>query len=570
MTAAVRYLALASDYDGTLAQDGKVHERAVDALERLRESGRSALLVTGRVLDELEDVFDRLDLFDRVVGENGAVLLDPSTNERRSLHDPPPEDLVEALRERGVEPLSVGRVIVATREPHEQTVLDTIHELGLEHQVIFNKGAVMILPSGMNKASGLRAALEELRISEHNVVGVGDAENDHAFLELCELSVAVANALPAVKERSDHVTEAARGDGVVELIDALLDDDLADLDRRLRRHDLAIGSRGDEHVTLRPYRTNVLITGPSGSGKSTLTTALVEQLVEGGYQFVLVDPEGDYDALDGAVVLGTPEREPTVEEALELLADPSENVVLDLLGIRLQDRPAFLERLLPRLQELRSRTGRPHWIVVDEAHHMLPSGFAKADQTLPKDLASVVFVTVHADAMTRDALEPVNVVITPARGAAESLEVFARTAARDLPRTKGLDVRDEDAMVWFLGEEPLVFRPREPSQDLQRHRRKYAEGDLEEDAFTFTGPEGKLNLRVHNLTLFSQIAEGIDEETWSWHLERGDYDRWFRDAIGDDELADLARDVAEGDPAEARDRILSAIEERYTLPAEAG
>ena len=49
--------------------------------------------------------------------------------------------------------------------------------------MIFNKGAVMILPSGVNKATGLAAALEELGLSPHNVVGVGDAENDHAFLE---------------------------------------------------------------------------------------------------------------------------------------------------------------------------------------------------------------------------------------------------------------------------------------------------------------------------------------------------------------------------------------------------
>ena len=561
-------MALATDYDGTLAHDGVVSDETVEALERLRESGRATLLVTGRELDDLEDAFDRLDLFDRVVAENGAMLVDPSKKDRRALHDPPPEELVEMLREREVEPLSVGRVIVATEEPHERTVLDAIHELGLEYQVIFNKGAVMVLPSGMNKASGLQTALEELRLSAHNVVGIGDAENDHAFLDLCELSVAVDNALPAVKDRSDHVTSAARGDGVVELIDALIEDDLADIDRRLRRHDIAIGSRGDDPVTLRPYRTNVLITGPSGSGKSTLTTGLVEQVAAGGYQFLLIDPEGDYDALEGAVVLGTPEREPTVEEALDLMADPTENLVLDLLGIRLQDRPGFLEKLLPRVQELRARTGRPHWIVVDEAHHMLPSGFDKAGETLPKDVASVVFVTVHADAMTREALEPVNVVIAPAKDVAESLEIFARTAEREPPGSE-LDPQDEDAVIWFTDEEPFAYQPIEPSQDLKRHRRKYAEGDLEEDAFFFTGPEGKLNLRVHNLMLFSQIAEGVDEETWAWHLERGDYERWFRDAIGDDKLADLTTEVAEGDPAEARERILAAIAERYTLPAEA-
>jgi hydroxymethylpyrimidine pyrophosphatase-like HAD family hydrolase/energy-coupling factor transporter ATP-binding protein EcfA2 len=566
----VRYVALATDYDGTIAEDGGVPEHVVEALERTRESGRATLLVTGRELDDLESVFARLDVFDRVVGENGAMLLDPSTKERRALHDPPPPELVEALRERGVEPLSVGRVIVATREPYEQAAIEVIRELGLEHQVIFNKGAVMILPSGLNKAAGLKAALAELRLSEHNVVGVGDAENDHAFLDLCELSVAVANALPAVKERADLVTEGARGDGVVELIDQLLEDDLAGVDERLRRHDIPIGSRDDEPVTLRPYRTNVLITGPSGSGKSTLTTGVVEQLAEHLYQFLLIDPEGDYDGLDGVVVLGTPDREPTVEEAVDVLDDPKLNLVLDLLGIRLQDRPAFLEKLLPRVHELRSRTGRPHWVVVDEAHHMLPSGLATVGDSMPRDVSSFVFVTVHADEMTAEALEPVNVVITPAKGFAESIERFARTVGRDVPDLENVDPGEDEAVIWYVDAKPMTFRPIEPRQDLKRHRRKYAEGDLEEDAFFFTGPQGKLNLRVNNLTLFSQIAEGVDEETWAWHLKRGDYERWFREAIGDDKLADLTKEVAGGDAVEARERILAAIAERYTLPAEAG
>jgi hydroxymethylpyrimidine pyrophosphatase-like HAD family hydrolase/energy-coupling factor transporter ATP-binding protein EcfA2 len=569
----VRYVALACDYDGTIADDGAVSPRVVEALERVKESGRATILVTGRELDDLERVFDRLDLFDRVVAENGAVLSDPATKERRALHDPPPPSLVEALRAREVEPLAVGNVIVATREPHQQTALEVIHELGLERQVIFNKGAVMILPSGVNKASGLAAALDELRLSPHNVVGIGDAENDHAFLDLCELSVAVEDALPAVKDRSDHVTGAAGGDGVVGLIEAMIEDDLVHLDDRLRRHDIAIGTHDDEEepVALRPYRTNVLITGPSGSGKSTLTTGLIEGLIAREYQFLLIDPEGDYDALEGVVVLGTPEREPTVEEALDMLGDPRRSLVLDLLGIRLQDRPAFLERLLPRVQELRSRTGRPHWIVVDEAHHMLPSGLATAGGSMPRDVASIVFVTVHADAMSREALEPVNVVITPAKGASESLERFTRTAGREAPADADVAPGDGEAVIWFADRPPFAFRPVEPRQDLKRHRRKYAEGDLEEDAFYFTGPEGRLNLRVQNLILFSQIAEGIDVETWAWHLERGDYERWFRDAIGDDHLADVTKEAAaSGDPAAARDRILGTIAERYTLPAEAG
>ena len=225
----MRFAALACDYDGTIADHGIVSEEVVGALERLRDSGRARILVTGRELPDLQRVFSRLDLFEWVVAENGALLFNPAQNEQRTLADPPPADFVEALKSRGVTPLSVGNVIVATWHPQETAVLEVIRELGLEHQVIFNKGAVMVLPPGVNKATGLRVALKELGISRHNTVGVGDAENDHAFLADCECAVAVANAVPGLAARVDWVTTAARGQGVMELIDALVDGDLAAL-----------------------------------------------------------------------------------------------------------------------------------------------------------------------------------------------------------------------------------------------------------------------------------------------------------------------------------------------------
>src|SRR5439155_12516578 len=127
--------------------------------------------------------------------ENGALLYRPATREERTLAERPSEEFVRELIKRGADPVSVGRVIVATWRPHERTAVEVIRDLGLELQVIFNKGAVMILPSGVNKATGLKAALKELALSPHNIAGIGDAENDHAFLALCECSVAVENAL---------------------------------------------------------------------------------------------------------------------------------------------------------------------------------------------------------------------------------------------------------------------------------------------------------------------------------------------------------------------------------------
>lgn len=235
----MRYIALATDYDGTLAYEGEVASATIRALKRLRESGRKLILVTGREIDDLKSVFSRISLFDRIVAENGAVMYTPATREKKRLAEPPSPALIHELRRRRVRPIAIGESIIATRRPHETRVLEAIRDLGLELQVIFNKSSVMILPSTVNKMSGLKAALKSLKISKHQVVGIGDAENDHAFLKWCEFSAAVANALPSLKQTADLTTCAEDGAGVVELIGMILDDDLASRNgggrKRIRR-----------------------------------------------------------------------------------------------------------------------------------------------------------------------------------------------------------------------------------------------------------------------------------------------------------------------------------------------
>lgn len=218
----MRYRVLATDYDGTLAHDGHVDAPIREALCRLKASGRRLVLVTGREWDELIAIFPQYELFDAMVLENGAMLNRPPSKELQVLCESPSDAFVDNLRRRGVAPLSVGRAIVATFRPNERIVLEVIREMGLDLQVIFNKDAVMILPSGLNKATGLVAALKSLGCAASETVGVGDAENDHAFLAMCGCAVAVQNALPAVKERADIITSAPRGHGVAELIDRIL------------------------------------------------------------------------------------------------------------------------------------------------------------------------------------------------------------------------------------------------------------------------------------------------------------------------------------------------------------
>jgi HAD superfamily hydrolase (TIGR01484 family) len=569
----VRLLALACDYDGTLAHHGRVDDSTIAALERVVKAGRRLLLVTGRELEDLQRVFSRFDLFDRVVAENGAVLFEPATGEITVLTEPASQALAQALRDRNVTPLSVGHAIIATWEPNEGAVLEAIHELGLELQLIFNKGAVMVLPSGVNKASGLEAALAAMHLSARNTIGVGDAQNDHAFLSDCQVAVAVANALPALRESADVVTSLDHGGGVAELIDEWLRDDLASRARTFKRHRLALGIQADGgELLLDPNAAVVLIAGTSGSGKSTAAIGLLEGLGKTGYSFCVIDPEGDYEGLHDALGLGSSAHPLSVDEAMELLTR-QKNVVLNLLGLPLEDRPGFFRSLWARVQELRSRTGQPHWLVLDEAHHLLRhQPHSGADEEIGA-LDRVIMLTAHPALMPAHLLRSVDVMMAVGREAAATMRQFADASSRDVTLPlESAPPEQGQALVWTSGGSMAAQTLTLPASrtEHRRHIRKYAQGELPEDrSFYFRGPHDKLNLRAQNLVVFLQIAEGVDDETWLHHLRGGDYSRWMESAIKDKELASAVRDIEASsapDPSRTRELVRQVIERLYTLP----
>lgn len=571
----MRYRVLATDYDGTLATAGAVDEPTIAALESLLATGRRLVMVTGRELPELKTVFPRLDLFEWIVAENGALLYRPSTKEEELLAEPPPAKFAETLHEQGCAPMSLGRAIVATWEPHQKLVLETIRKLGLELQVIFNKGAVMVLPAGVNKASGLIAALKRMGLSPHNAVGVGDAENDHALLRLCEFSAAVSNALPALKETADWVTPSDHGKGVSELIERMVANDLADLEGRLKRHHLALGESDGATTYLPPYGPGVLIAGPSASGKSTVATHIIESLVERKYQFCLIDPEGDYENFADAVVLGGPKAAPSVSEVLHVLEKPSASVVVSLTGMPIPSRPPFFLELLPHLLEMRARQGRPHWLVLDEAHHLLPAEWLPSKGMLPDQLNGVLMITVHPDLLSKAILERVGTLIALGAEAETTLRYFAEVTHTTPPKAKVPAPDKGEFLFWsrHLSDPPRIVKAHPCKTERRRHRRKYAEGELSpESSFYFRGPNKKLKLRAQNLILFLQLADGVDDETWEYHRQQHDYSRWFREAIKDENLAEQAAAIEDQenlDPAEGRALIRAAVEKDYTLSASA-
>ena len=564
-------IALATDYDETLADGGLVTETTLNALRRFKETGRRLILVTGRELPDLKAIFPGIDLFDRVIAENGAVLYNPGTQAERDLAPRPPAALVDRLQRENISPLSVGRTIIATREPNEQIVLNAIRELGLELEIIFNKGAVMVLPSGVNKASGLAAACEDLGISAHNIVTIGDAENDHAFLQAGGCPATVANALPSLREKAHLVTKAARGAGVAELMLRIENEDGALMPPA--RHGIAVGDAEAGEIAIPSYGRAVLISGKSGIGKSTLATALTEAMCEKGFQFCIFDPEGDYQELEHAVVAGDAKTPPTMDAIMGMLDLTKNNVVVNTLGLELKERPTFFAQLLPQISAMRARIARPHWLIIDEAHHLLPADRSDVTVALPGAFTATIFVTVHPDSVSPAALESVETIIALGDHAPDVIADFCRAIGIDAPDLPPPPAEDE-VLFWRRGEgAPFALKVRGPRQTHKRHTRKYAEGALaEEESFYFRGPTNALNLRAQNTSIFLQIAEGVDDATWEHHLRKGEYSAWFRQMIKDPELADevaaIERDGGAG-PKDSRARIAEAVNRRYTAPAKA-
>jgi energy-coupling factor transporter ATP-binding protein EcfA2 len=385
--------------------------------------------------------------------------------------------------------------------------------------------------------------------------------------------VAVANALPMLKERADWVTPRPRGAGVIDLVERLLASDLAELEPGLRRRELLLGERDDGgKVTLPAYGRRLLLCGTSGSGKSTLATALLESVAAQGYGFCLVDPEGDYDSIADAVVVGDEQTAPKNDEIVHLLMRGRKSVVANLLGVPLEQRPAFLSALLPRLAESRARCGRPHWIAIDEAHHMMSAGSLTLPAREPLPI-NTLLLTVHPERLPTPILREIDDLIVVGEEPRSAFESFAEVLGAPPPAVDATPLASGRALHWSKdkGGEVVALRAAAPKSERRRHRRKYALGALGEDkSFYFRGPKGALNLRAHNLAMFLQIADGVDEETWLHHLGQHDYSSWLRDAVKNNELADEVAAIEAGsvrDAAVSRRLVREAIERVYTLPA---
>lgn len=557
------FKALACDYDGTLASHDRIGEAALAALERARASGLRLILVTGRTFFELIRVCEPLDLFDAVVAENGGVLYFPTTGVMRDQAPPPPPRLLAELDRCGV-PFQAGRVVVGTWRAEEGRVRRVLADLGVRMEIVYNRAALMLLPPGVSKGVGVGQAVRALGLSFHDVLALGDAENDLDFFEACGWTACPVNAVPELKDRADWIFPGEDGEGVASAITGPILGGLLPV-ARSRRHRVALGWSAETaaEVAVPERGVNVLIQGDPLAGKSWLAGVLIERLLARRYAVVVIDPEGDYHVL--APLPGVSWTEVGDrggwERALERFDhDPRACIVLDLSTLPQARKVALMETGLELLREWRQRRGMPHWVVLDEAHYSL-HGEGVADRALGIEDKGFCLVTYRASWLRESVLKATDVFL------------FARTtAAAELGFLRQLfDGLSADAasVVSALPNLPLgeflLFRPGDDSARAQtfvaaprmtshvRHLRKYAAGRLpDERCFLFRSPDGRLAATAGSFGEFLQAVTRVPEEVLRFHAARGDFSRWLLDVFADRELG---RQLAKIERRWGRDEI---------------
>lgn len=566
-----RFHALAFDYDGTLTHRDALGAKVRDGLARARADGYKLVLVTGRILAELREVLpDVEDLFDAIVAENGAVLA--NADGVRLLAPPVDPELARALAARDV-PLRSGRVLLACDARHAPTVLEEVGRLGLDEQLVRNRGALMVLSSGVSKGTGLLDALGDLRVSARSTVAVGDAENDLPLLEAAELGVAVADGVDSLKQRADLVLERPDGEGVLELLDGPV---LSGRERVVpQRRRLALGAtREGNPVTLPAAESRLLVAGPSGSGKSYLTGLLVEQLVALRYGVLVLDREGDHVGLAsrrGVVLAGGASGPPPPSEVVTLLCHRFGSVVLDLSLLDDAQRVGYERELLPLVCDLEQRCGSPHWIVLDEAHVTFedsPAACAIAGG------GGRVFTTYRPDELSdavRAGLDAAVLLAGDGPGAEDVGEVIASLCG-DLPEALPEVARLEQGQGLLLplaGQgEPVVFELGHRCSPHVRHWHKYTEAQLPDGLRFRFGADGERGV-AGNIREFHRLLRTLDEGALREHAARSDFSRWIRDALQERDLATSVAIVeadlrVRGDDAErVRAELLATIERHY-------
>jgi len=406
----MKFGVLALDYDGTIARDGALDPDVKAAIMEARARGIVVVLLTGRILSDLKQVAGDVDFLDAVVAENGAVLAFPN-GQTRLISNPPPQVFLDQLRLRGIE-FQTGQCIVETDAASAPKILEVIRKTELPLVLLFNRSRLMVLPQAISKGTGLREALNALRLSAHNAIGIGDAENDYDLLAACEIAVAVSWGSAALQKEANEIVHGDGPRAVAAYIRQVSNETRLPHDQ-IGRHRITLGTAEDGRpLAIAVHGRNILVVGEPHSGKSRITGLACEQMILQGYCVCVIDPEGDYSGLEslpGVVVLGGDGRPPHLPDVARALRHFDLSVVIDLSQVPYEEKVAYLKALLPMLASLRRTTGLPHRIVVDEAHYFLHEPNVK--QLLDFELGAYMVVTYRPSDLHPDLRKDIEVVI---------------------------------------------------------------------------------------------------------------------------------------------------------------
>lgn len=537
--------AFALDYDGTVAQHGVFDPDVRRAIGEVRRRGIAVALVTGRRLADLRRVAGDLGCFDVIVAENGAVIEFPSSGRHTVLTHPAPPAFLEALRRRGVA-FDVGEAVVEADASAAPLMLDAIRSLELPSTLAFNRGRAMVLPPAVAKSTGLRQALHALRISLHNTVAVGDAENDHDLLDACEAGAAVEWGSPALCAVADEVIRGSPGIALADYLRRMAGQPRLSAAQMGRRR-LVLGAEHDGTlVTLAVRGRSIIVAGEPGTGKSWLAGLICEQSILQGYAVCVVDPEGDYrtlDALPGVVVLGGDDPPPGPRELARTLRHPDVSAVIDLSRLSHGEKVDYVGTLMPMLAALRRQTGLPHKILLDEAHYFLPD--ASHAGVIDPQLAGYIVVTYRLSSldpairMTGDVVA----LVTRERDHDEIDAILGMCQPRPDPtatRTALGELATNEAALLPGADEShgrirrFVIAPRLTAH--VRHREKYVDMPVyEPHAFVFDARTPHLHAR--SLREFVRGLTDLPPAALVGHLDRHDFSRWLNDVFRDGPLA---------------------------------
>jgi hydroxymethylpyrimidine pyrophosphatase-like HAD family hydrolase len=574
----MRLSAIALDYDGTIARGDVLEPSVRQAIAAARTRGIVVLLVTGRILDELRRVAGDLHFADGVVAENGAVIHFPDTGRTSRLAPLVPEGFLAELRRRGIA-FAAGECLVDADASLARQLLDVIRTLELPLVLIFNRGRVMTASQGVSKATGLRVALETLRLSARNTVAVGDAENDHELLRLAEVGVAVAWGSKALQAGADVRLDGGGPAAVGDYVRTLATNGNLPVVARARRR-LVLGHLEDgREFSLAVRGRNVLVTGDAKSGKSWVAGLLCEQLILHGYCVCAIDPEGDYSSLEGlpgVTVLGGEDAPPTPRELLRALRYPDRSVVIDLSRLPHDEKLQYVRAVLPALNTLRRRTGLPHRILLDEAHYYLHD--VDAPQLLDFERNGYTVVTYCASRLPQTLLANTEVMIVTCESNPAELEALrarcAGCAEIGASRWAALGhLKVGQAMALPITEETggalrlFTIAPRLTPH--VRHRMKYVDVPVSSQrAFVFNA-NGQARHTIRTLRQFVSELEHTSPALLAGYITRGDFSRWIGDVFGDRALAAELRALEQryrtGWREEAVAEMAGAVRGRYDL-----